>query len=112
MQLRTDLVIQAFPDYAVDASLRPDGLILLTLSKDNKPLHARAVSVQSMLSPENVTELVGQLRWGIKAAEENADWRDEYASIGRSTLPTYTGTPVYFRALQTLVCRRVLKQAS
>jgi hypothetical protein len=112
MQLRTDLVIQAFPQYAVDVTLRPDGLILLTLSKDDKTLHSRAVSVQSMLSPESVAELIAQLRWGIKAAEDNADWRDEYAAIGRAELPTYTGTPVYFRALQTLVSRRVLKQAS
>ena len=112
MQLRTDLVIQAFPSYAVDASLRPDGQILLTLSQDNKVLHSRAVSVQSMVTPESVAELIAQLRWGIKAAEENADWRDEYAAIGHSGLPTYTGTPVYFRALQTLVSRRILKQAS
>lgn len=112
MQLRTDLIIQAFPNYTVDASLRPDGLILLTLSQDGKPIHARAVSVQSMLSSANVAELIGQLRWGIKAMEENADWRGEYAAIGHSDLPTYTGTPVYFRALQTLVSRRILKQAS
>lgn len=112
MQLRTDLIIQAFPHYTVDASLRPDGLILLTLRQDSKPLHARAVSVQSMLSAESVAELIAQLRWGIKAMEENADWRDEYAGVGHTNLPTYTGTPVYFRALQTLVSRRILKQAS
>lgn len=112
MQLRTDLVMQAFPDYAVNTALRPDGSILVTLSKDEKPLHTRAVTVDSMLSPENVTELVAQLRWGIKAAEDSTDWKDDYASMARSDLPTYTGTPVYFRALQTLVSRRVLKQAS
>ncbi|MHA6494393.1 DUF3509 domain-containing protein [Pseudomonas borbori] len=112
MQLRTDLVANAFPEYAVSAAPRPDGSILLTLSKDDKPRHSRAVAVNSMLTQEAVQDVIAQLHWGIKAAEDNADWADNYQSMARSNLPTYSGTPVYFRALQTLVSRRILKHAS
>ncbi|MBU1332815.1 MAG: DUF3509 domain-containing protein [Gammaproteobacteria bacterium] len=106
MKIGLDLLYTAFPEHTVSVTPRPDGNLLLTLSKDDVSQYSRAVNVDAMFAKPAAEKLIKQLRRDMKLEEQGGAWSSQDAPWLCAELPTYLGGPIHFRAMQTLVARR------
>ncbi|MNF56409.1 hypothetical protein D3C85_1118070 [compost metagenome] len=98
----------AFPQYNVALNPRPDGSLLLTLSKDDKSF-SKVIDGNVCYSEQHAGHVIHELLRDMKLAAGEVTCRDTETDWVHHELPTYYGGAIYMTASKTLVTRRKLE---
>lgn len=100
---------EAFPAHEVSIKPRPDGMLLLTLSKQNEVPLSKAIDSTTIFNRERVRELIFDVTLSLKLANGQAIDKDDGDCWGLRELPTFTGAPIHMTASRMLVHKRKLE---
>lgn len=95
------------PDHQVSITPRPDGMYLLTISKDGAAIFAKAIDKQTM-SKEGIYALQHEILRDRKLISGEVNWKGAGAQWVSRQLPTFTGAPVNPTAAKMMWSRRNL----
>ncbi|UCJ16223.1 hypothetical protein K5Q02_20820 [Pseudomonas sp. MM211] len=101
-------LITALPDHQISIKPRPDGMYLLTISKDGENVFVKAVDKQSVMSEEGVHSLQREIVRDRKLVSGEVNWKGTGAHWVSRKLPTFTGAPVNPTAAKMMWSRRNL----
>ncbi|KIQ06044.1 MULTISPECIES: hypothetical protein [Pseudomonas] len=101
-------LITALPDHQVSIKPRPDGMYLLTISKDGENVFVKAVDKQSVISEAGVHALQREILRDRKLVSGEVNWKGTGAHWVSRKLPTFTGAPVNPTAAKMMWSRRNL----
>ncbi|TBU91976.1 DUF3509 domain-containing protein [Phytopseudomonas dryadis] len=99
----------ALPDHHVAITPRPDGMLLLTLSKDGEPVFVKAIERQTVICKERVDALLHEIMRDRKLVSGEISWKGQGAQWVNRKLPTFTGAPVNPTAAKMMWARRNLE---
>jgi len=100
-------LISALPAHEVSLTPRPDGMYLLTISKDGAAIFTKAVDKQA-LSEQGVYALQHEILRDRKLVSGEVNWKGAGAQWVSRKLPTFTGAPVNPTAAKMMWSRRNL----
>ena len=106
MQLAIKEFFDAFPAHSVSIKPRPDGMLLLTLTKENEVELVKAIDSAAIFNPSSVRELIFDVTLSLKLANGQAIEKDDGDHWGLRNLPTFTGGPIHVTASRMLVHKR------
>lgn len=109
MQLAIKEFFEAFPAHSVSIKPRPDGMLLLTLSKPNEVPLSKAIDSAAIFNQDRVRELIFDVNLSLKLANGQAIEKDDGDRWGLRDLPTFTGGPIHITASRLLVHKRKLE---
>lgn len=101
-------LITALPDHQISIKPRPDGMYLLTISKDGENVFVKAVDKQSVISEAGVDALQREIVRDRKLVSGEVNWKGTGAHWVSRKLPTFTGAPVNPTAAKMMWSRRNL----
>lgn len=109
MQIAIKEFFDAFPDHDVSIKPRPDGMLLLTLRKQNEVPLSKAIDSAAIFNRDSVRELIFDVTLSLKLANGQAIDKDDGDHWGLRNLPTFTGGPIHVTASRMLVHKRKLE---
>ncbi|SDG81049.1 hypothetical protein SAMN05216588_10138 [Pseudomonas flavescens] len=105
-------LITALPDHQISIKPRPDGMYLLTISKDGTNIFVKAVDEHAVTSNDGVHALQREIIRDRKLVSGEVNWKGAGAHWVSRALPTFTGAPVNPTAAKMMWSRRNLGSAS
>lgn len=109
MQLAIKEFFDAFPAHSVSIKPRPDGMLLLTLRKDNEVALNKAIDSTAIFNQDSVRELIFDVTLSLKLANGQAIEKHDGDRWGLRDLPTFTGGPIHVTASRLLVHKRKME---
>lgn len=110
MQIAINEFFDAFPGYTVSIKPRPDGKLLLSLDRKDRPTLRKAIDSDAVFCQQRVRCLIRELTRDIKLAAGEVSWKGEGNQWVRGELPTFTGGPIQVTAAKTLFARRAIRR--
>lgn len=103
-----DQLSVALPDHTVSIRPRPDGMYLLTISREGEAIFLKAVDKTSIDTAEGARALQREILRDRKLISGEVNWKGIGAQWVSRKLPTFTGAPVNPTAAKTMWSRRNL----
>lgn len=101
-------LVTALPDHQISIKPRPDGMYLLTISKDGMDIFVKAVDKQAVTSEAGMQALQHEILRERKLVSGEVNWKGTGAHWVSRKLPTFTGAPVNPTAAKMMWARRNL----
>ncbi len=98
----------ALPDYTVSITPRPDGMYLLSISKEGESIFLKAVDKMAVDSEDGALALQREILRDRKLVSGEVNWKGTGAQWVSRKLPTFTGAPVNPTAAKMMWSRRNL----
>ena len=106
MQYAIQQLIENLPDHVVDFKKRPDGMLLMTLRKDDEVVFVKAIDRQTVFCEVRVKALLHEIMRDNKLVSGEINWKGQGAQWIDRTLPTFTGAPINPTAAKMMWARR------
>lgn len=106
MENAAQFLTENLPGYDVKICKRPDGRVLVTLSKDGEAVFMKAVERQAVAAEQGLTGLLREIQRDHKLVSGEVSWKGAGAHWVHRSLPTFTGKPVNPTAAKTMWQRR------
>lgn len=94
------------PVHDVKIAKRPDGKLLVTLSRNGETIFMKAVEPQAVVFEDGLRGLLREIQRDHKIASGEVSWKGAGAQCVHRSLPTVTGAPVSPTAAKTMWKRR------
>ena len=98
----------ALPDHDVSIKPRPDGMYLLSISKEGEAVFLKAVDKLAVDSEDGARALEREILRDRKLVSGEVNWKGAGAQWVSRKLPTFTGVPVNPTAAKMMWSRRNL----
>ncbi|HSC84615.1 MAG TPA: DUF3509 domain-containing protein [Pseudomonas sp.] len=102
--------IEAVADHTATLTTRPDGSVLLTLSKGETILVRKVFGREIMQSEQSINSMIHELVWDVKLAKGEVKWKEKDCKLMTRKIPTFTGEAIQLTAAKALFGRRKLKR--
>lgn len=99
-------ICEAFPEHAVEFDTRPDGSVLITLSKNNRVTLRKVIDHAAVGSHRDTRGLVREVLREMKIAQGHLTLRKDGSQWVAEELPTYKGDPIQLTAAKKLFAQR------
>ncbi|TBU87152.1 hypothetical protein [Phytopseudomonas dryadis] len=109
MQYAIEQLIENLPGHDVDFRKRPDGMLLMTLSKDGEAVFSKAIDRQTVVCEKRVKALLHEIMRDHKLVSGEINWKGQGAQWIDRSLPTFTGAPINPTAAKMMWARRNLE---
>lgn len=105
-----DHLNSALPDHTVSITPRPDGMYLLTISREGEAIFLKAVDKTSIDTADGARALQREILRDRKLVSGEVNWKGTGAQWVTRKLPTFTGAPVNPTAAKMMWSRRNLDE--
>jgi len=99
-------ICEAFPEHAVELNTRPDGSVLLILSKRDEVTLRKVIDRAVISSHDDARGLMREVLRDMKIAQGNITWNGKDSQWLSGELPTYKGGPIQLTAAKKLFAQR------